>query len=310
MNSTPFISWIGHGAASLAPSGVFTGVRAYVFVFRASKDAMQRMADRFLNAAAGGKVTYKAFTRRAVVLFGAYDKCTSDVDQIGWVPGRESAIFVPLLEFDGGFPRLVLWSPYIYIDYTIGMLTGRETWGWPKVLGCIEVPDASSKTAAFTCSTLIFDPMAPDTQGRHDVLYSVKSKSAPALHTEWQSADHAGQQIIADLLSDSEEPLPEALRLSFKASAVALKQFRDVREPTLACYQAICDSPLVPTRFNGGGLFKAADFSLEITTCASHGIVRDLLGREPDPGKTILPIEWAMRADVDFKAPAGRVIAP
>ena len=81
--SAPFISWIGHGAVSLAPAGVFTGVTAHAFGFAANRDAMQALADQFLNAATGGKVKYEVVAGQALVTFTDMQRCTSSIDAIG-----------------------------------------------------------------------------------------------------------------------------------------------------------------------------------------------------------------------------------
>jgi hypothetical protein len=309
MTAAPFISWIGHGAASLAPAGVFTGVTSHAFAFRSNKDAMQGLADKFLNAAAGGKVKYVAPVGLAMVSFIDCLRCTSSIDRIGWVPGRETALWVPLLEFSGLHMRPVLWSPYIYIDYTIGMLTGREVWGWSKVLGRIDVPDPSSSSPpTFTCSTTTFSPMAPETGGVFGPLYQVVgAASQPARPAPVPDAADGFTQFMAKLFEDAEGGAAAA---GLTLSAVALKQFRDSLDPGLACYQAICDSPVQVTRPGPIGFLDGAGFTLEITTCDSHRIVQDFLGRAPDPGKTVLPIAWGMWAELDFQALPGRVIAP
>lgn len=306
---TPFISWIGHGAVSLAPAGVFTGVTAHAFGFAASRPAMQALADKFLNAATGGKVRYEVVAGQAFATFTDMQRCTSSVDAIGWVPGRECALWVPLLEWGGGLlPRLVIWSPYIYIDYDIGMATGREVWGWSKVRGRIDVPAAGSGN--FTCSTTMFHPMGADTPGQFGPLFQVAGPAQPAASDAVTSQFEALRQIVDKLFEGSVHAVA-ALGLEMKASAVALKQFRDSLDPTQACYRAVCDSPVQVTQFGHLRFLDAGDYSLQVTTADSHRIVQDFLGVAPTGPVTTLPIEWAVRTEgVDFEALPGRVIAP
>jgi hypothetical protein len=100
----------------------------------------------------------------------------------------------------------------------------------------------------------------------------------------------------------------DALRLRPKLPGVALKQFRDAAAATEACFQAIVDSPIEITQFHGGGLYSDA-FELQVTTCESHQIVRDLLGTAPNPGSTTLPVKWAAWISFDFVASLGRNIS-
>lgn len=309
--ATPYISWIGHGAASLAPPGVFTGVTSHAFVFRASQQAMQDMVDRFLNGPAQGQAHYTVIGPLALATFMDYEKCTSGVDQIGWVPGRECGLWVPLWERTGLLSlRLVMWSPYIYIDYTIGMLTGREVWGWSKVLGSIALPGDTPGATAFSCATTTFTPMAPETKGVLGPLFAVTAKaSMPVRAAAVAEPGQAFELFLGHLMREG-DPAPEGLPFALKAHAVALKQVRDSLDPEVAIYQAVCDSPLKITRFGGFGLLDAGSFQLEITTCDSHRIAQDFLGQAPTGPQTVLPIEAAMWAEVDFQALPGKVIAP
>ena len=303
-----FIPWIGHGAASLAPPGVFTGTTAHAFVFRSDRAAMQALADRFLNAVTGGRPRYEAPVGRALASFIDVQQCTSSVDCIGWMPGRECALWVPLLEWGSGLlPRPVLWAPYICIDYTIGELTGREVWGWSKVWARINVPDpGAAGVPRFTCNTTMFPVLAPETRGVFGPLFQVSGREGAAR----EPASAGPAEALAHFLGGLYEVEGGgAFGFEPRLAAVALKQFRDVRDPGLACYRAICESPVQVTRFGGFGLLTAADWKLEITTCESHQIVTDFLGRTPDAGQTVLPVELALWAEVDFQALPGRVIA-
>jgi hypothetical protein len=307
-----FISWIGHGAASLAPPAAFTGVKAHLFTFNASKTTMQKLVDALLNSASDGTVHYEALLDTSFVTFMDIARCTSKTDAIGWVPGRECALWVPLLETTTGhlFPRVVFWTPYIFIDYTIGMLTGREVWGWAKVGARIGVPgDAPGAPAAFTCTTTVFDTFSPQTQGIAKPLLTVTGTAplaAPA--TTWTDGGEAGHYLLSNLLGSVASELLDALGLKPVLPAVAMKQFRASDDPAAACFQGIVDSPARITQFTGGGLLAAADFTLTIATCASHPIVADLLGMPATPGATKVPIAFAAWLSFDFEALPGRTL--
>jgi hypothetical protein len=309
-----FISWIGHGAASLAPPALFTGVAAHLFAFKANNRAMQCLTDTLLNRASDGTVRYDVIGAKSLVTFMDIAQCTSQPDAIGWVPGRECALWVPLLETwrNQHPPRIVFWTPYIFIDYTIGMLTGREVWGWAKVWAKIAVPDhASAAAAAFTCSTTVFDRFGPQTQGVMKPLVTVAGKS-PLGHPPpaWTNGRVAASYLADHLVSGVPSESLHALAMQPMLPAVAMKQFRDSEDPTCACFQAIVDSPARVTRFTGGAPLAAGDFTLEIATCESHRIIQDFLGAEPSPGSTVLPVELAAWLAFDFEALPGRTLAP
>jgi len=217
MSSTPFISWVGHGAASLAQPGMFSGAKGWVFAIDAKVAATQTLADALLNPAGDGKVRYDAFAPIALLSFLDIAKSTSLVDQLGWVPGRECAIWVPLIEHKPGSisgARLVFWSPYIFINHTIGMLTGREVWGWPKVLARIGVASDTPGSPEFFCTTTIFRTFSPNTQGEDALLYRVsRAKAGPNPPPPWESAAEAAAGLLESLLGGLAGHLLSALRL-------------------------------------------------------------------------------------------------
>lgn len=310
-----FISWLGHGAASLAPPAAFTDAKTHIFAIDASIAAMQQLVDTLLNPVGGGAVRYEVVLPVAMFSFMDIARCTSTADLVGWLPGRECAIWVPLLEIHPGHPfrtRVAFWSPYIFINYTIGMVTGREAWGWPKVTATIAVASDTPANPEFSCTTTFFRTLAADTMGEHAVLYRIaQERTAPQPAPPWQSAAAAGEGLIANVLGGLAGDLLEALSLEPKVPSVVLKQFRSADAPHLACYQAIVDSPLEVTSFGGGGPLLDT-FALDITTCESHSIVSDLLGCAPNPGTTRLPVKFAAWLTFDFQALPGSniVVAP
>lgn len=311
MSTIPYISWLGHGAANLAPPGVFTDAKAAIFVIEADTAAIQKLVDTLLNPAGGGIVRYEAIGPVAMLSFMDIARCTSGTDIAGWLPGREAAVWIPLVELHSGNPladRLVMWSPYIFINYTIGMVIGREDWGWPKVLADIAVASDGQSAPAYSVKTTFFPTLAAATQGVTGQLYSVTGGSA--LHSpqsSWRNGIEAVEALTGALLGGVADVLIKALNLSPQAPSVALKQFREPGAPQTACYQAITDSPIAVTAFHGGGLLDG-QWELEVTTCESHPVVRDLLGRTPDPGSTKLPVKFAAWVVIDFEALAGHTI--
>ncbi len=309
MSPTPYISWIGHGAANFAPPEVFSGANFYVFAVDANSAAIQKLADTLLNPAGNGQVRYEAALPVAILSFCDVAKCSSAAEPIGWLPGRETMILVPLWEFRSGnlLPsRLIFWAPYIFINYTIGLVSGREIWGWPKVLAEIGVA-ADGPGRDFFCKTTIFRTLAASTPAENAVLYRIAQAGGAAAAVPFGDAADAGRGIAEGLLGRLGADVVQALSIQPRVDCVVLKQFREPSAPNLACYQAIVDSPIALTAFSGGGLLSGP-FTVEITTCESHAILLDLLGQAPNPGSTTVPVAFAAWASVDYSALPGNDI--
>jgi hypothetical protein len=301
----PYIDWTGHGAMAVAPPAVFTGALAAAFAFKIDRDAARHLVDTLLTPGGGGRVHYRPIGGRALVSFMRIARCGSP-NHKSWSPGRECAVWLPLLETRAGhLPRLVLWAPFVCIDYAIGMVTGREVWGWPKTYGRIAMAGDPDQTD-YACSTMIFRDTDLDAEGREETLLKVAGVT-PSTAAVWTRAEEVEGGWAAALALDQEfSGLPFGPTLS----AIALKQFPDSARPHLACYQAIVNSPCQVTRMRGGGGL-GGHAVLRIANCKSHRLAADLLGVPlSTAGVTEIPIEWGAWFDFDFEALAGDVIAP
>ncbi len=309
MTDKPFISWVGHGAVSLAPPDAFADAIISAFVIDADRKAIQTLADNLLNPAGKGTLRYESVLPIAMLSFLDSARSTSLADRLGWVPGRECAIWVPLVERRPGSAfgaRVVFWSPYIFVNYAIGLVTGREVWGWPKAAARIGVPANSPGNDEFFCTTTIFRTFDPDTKGEDAVLYRVVRTGADrASPLSWKSEAEAAAGLVTSFFAGVTSDLLHTLRLQPILPCVGLKQFRAASDPGQACYQAIVKSPIALARFAGGGLLTGR-YAVEIATCESHRIVSDLLGRAPDANTTTLPVRAGAWLKGDFQALPGR----
>src|ERR1700722_11379225 len=98
MAVTPYTSWVGHGALCAAPPFTFSDVKAYMFGLEASKDAINALVSELLAPAAQGVVKYTCPAGCVLVTFTDVARCASTVDAVGWLPVRECALWVPLVE--------------------------------------------------------------------------------------------------------------------------------------------------------------------------------------------------------------------
>jgi hypothetical protein len=203
-----------------------------------------------------------------------------------------------------------MWSPYIFIDYPIGMVTGREVWGWSKALGKITMPTAAGTPAEFSIRTLIFEEFDAATPGRDETVLKVVGSDALAFHSKWGDAKEAIETLAAAIngLQAESKGAPKVEWIGPDIPAIALKQFRESGSPTNACYQAIVNSPVQITRFKGGG-FHWGSFELHVFNCESHQIMKDICGIATRPGTlTTLPVLMAGWMKYDFEALPGSVI--
>lgn len=300
-----YIDWSGHGGATVTSEGVFKGARAAAFGFDLKDSAAQALVDKLLAPAVAGVARYSVLGQ-GLVTFMRIARCGAE-GRKGWMPGRECAVWLPLLEHrHGRLPRPVLWAPYVFIDYSVGMATGREIWGWAKSIGRILAPEDSGQ-AGFSCSTVIFRDTTIDGPGSEEILLEVTGAQAAPLQAKARPEDAFGG-LAARLFPAKQMKAEGADRFLSELPAIALKQFPDSAQPTRACYQAVVNSPCRLTHFAGMGPIEG-DLVLRIANCMSHGIATDLLGTAVSSiGTTDVPLLWGAHLEFDFRALPGSVV--
>jgi hypothetical protein len=214
-------------------------------------------------------------------------------------------------------PKAAFWMPYLFINSSLGMVTGREVWGFQKEIATLDFPAPGAPRSRFVASATIFPKLAPQTLGELKPLVTVDGPALPRTDdSEWKRPENLDEALRRELragigkLLAAPLPIEAALDVAscfslLDVNIVNLKQFRDAVDPTRACYQAIVESPLRldALTFAGGG-FLGGGYRLSITPCESHRIVEDLglAGPEID----VHPL--AFYANIGFTALPGRIL--
>jgi uncharacterized protein with NAD-binding domain and iron-sulfur cluster len=309
-----YVSGLGHGEQSIEPPGVTRGGHLYVFPLPARWDRVQKTVNALLNGPAGGAVTYHALPC-VLLLFLDAPELTSTTETMGYIPDQECAFCVPLVRMTHDGPKLAFWMPYLFINSSLGMVTGREVWGFQKQIATLEFPEAGAPRSRFVANATIFPTLAPQTLGQVRPLVTVEG---PALVSRdqlpWKHPQHLDEAIRGALAAGIGKalaaPIDGVLDVAscfslLDMNLVNLKQFRDAVDPTRACYQAIVEGPLrLDAMTFGGGGFLGGGYKLSITPCESHRIVEDLglAGHEIE----IHPL--AFYANIGFSALPGRIV--
>ena len=133
------------GSANLlqmAPPFAFSDVTMSVFPLRASLPTLDAFCRNYLNQAPE-LVEFRPFIPFVYLVILDYGRMSVEAANMGWISQREVAFGVPLrwlnstpkgqVFFDWAFT-----SPFIFVDNELSMSTGREVYGWPKLLARLD----------------------------------------------------------------------------------------------------------------------------------------------------------------------------
>jgi hypothetical protein len=289
----------------IEPPFDFQGVSMRVFPLRANMNTLGHFCNAYLNVIPPEVGEFRPAYPIVFLIVLDYGKMSVEAQNLGWISQREVTFSVPLEwhRREASGDRFVDWtyvSPFIFVDNAMSLATGREVYGWPKVLCSLserqdrKILDPrgwqrliSLSTASLTGAPghrqgheplleIDFDQPAgpgtfpPDPRNSFNPLMSIPN-SLLAYRSLFQDALEAWfPTVYRGYQPRSPRSLVDMtakfLRGLWPASGrpywdiVTLKQFPDADEPELACYQALVKSRMTLNRFNRGGYF--GDFKL------------------------------------------------
>jgi hypothetical protein len=210
--------------------------------------------------------------------------------------------------------HLAWFNPYVFVDSSYTMATGREVYGYTKEWGWVEMPDDPRQLQHLSVEAEVFPNFGPTVGAtRQQVmrLDRLQREQPLTLHRTWQTSQDCLQAITQRVFGATQAIVIPGLGLPIEGLSafltrsvpfVFLKQFRDAEDGLKPCYQAIIEANSRLVKFRGGGLLDPA-FKVQINDFASHPIVSDLgLGRQSPP------VKFAFWAEFDFILDRGKEV--
>jgi uncharacterized protein with NAD-binding domain and iron-sulfur cluster len=269
---TPYVN--RDGDLPLEHPVVMTGVTMHGLVFKATESKIQTM----VNAA----FTDTGVTAEALVPFVLVTGV--DVQQIrsqvrpndGFMVERELGFWIPLRITTASGTSLAWYLPYLFVDNPAAMLAGRDIFGFNKILG--------NFGAGVSAGPL---PAQVDAQVLHTRAAATRVDWLPVANftgnvvekpVAWNTLAGAGAHVLAGL----NLVLPSGALFSPNMPLVFLKQFRDVSNGAITCYQKATIASGSVANVQGGPLTHAG-VKLNLTAHASMDIAATLGITSPDP---------------------------
>lgn len=307
------------GAQTYAQPLELRGCRFYSFVLNADEADLCRVCDKYLTGPLGGAIEYRPVFGCAVLGAAVIDeiRCRdrppaeqfsiTEVDVAFWVPvlrGRTvSGAFVA--------ESLEWFLPYVFVNNSWAVASGREIYGFPKAMSEIETPPANAPDR-FAISTLVVCEFGPDARAETLPLIDVTRTTAAGsfLSEEFQTLEEAAKAFLEPLFHERRIVIPglgvlkEILDLVLHGTMpmVFLKEFRDVANGAKACYRAVVEAPAKVTHLRQVGRIGHG-YQVAVHQYASHPIVQELgLRGEFDPKQTVwtADVRGAWYVDFDF----------
>ena len=225
----------------------------YGFIVEGSLSSLQNLCDKYLNNPTQGKTNYKPVTNLVIVTFGKSSELRSiPLKDRGSFQETEVAIWVLTMvgKQIGPFflvDRLAWFIPYIFVDNSYVMATGREVFGYPKQLGWFQFPDNPIEPEKLAIpeklwvEALVFKHFSPNSKlTREKIIEISRSENGKQnrLSNPRQSLNELFKDIVQILFEDDgiikipslglDLRILDYLNEDIEVPMVFIKQFRDV----------------------------------------------------------------------------------
>jgi hypothetical protein len=220
----------GRGTVALKPPFVFREVTARVFPLKANMGRLTDFCDQYLNMDIPDTIVHYTpalpYVYFTVLNYGGMSPTSRAAQHAGWIAQHEVTFTIPLQRWRRdpatGKLKFLDWasvSPFIYVDDAMSQTTGREVYGWPKVLAHIDAdtplwtahPRAGSRL--FTLSTPMFADLYAGEAETPRVLLQVDREPAasyaefpPNLKCPWSITS-----VVPNLISSSFSLMGDAI---------------------------------------------------------------------------------------------------
>jgi hypothetical protein len=256
------------------------------FLFNSDMASLITLCGHTLNVSRSFTYKYIPITSSVMLVFA--DMLVSSRDerdvQVGLIPETEVSFWVLTVAMQrtrGGYrPHHLAWFlPYLLVDEGNAIATGREVFGFNKLVAQFQKP-VQIKKPEFTADVLGFKQFGADFIAQKERLLELRP-SSPADPTRSSDLDPIRNGIAAELFKNMHTNLGGGLvEFATRFSndhipLVFLKQFRDAQNTRKACYQRLIEAPLKVETFFAGGFFLKP-YTLNITSLASHPLAQNL----------------------------------
>lgn len=293
----------------------FENTTMWAFVVPADLAKLTALCGRIFNDPTGGAHDYVPLTNRVLMSVTEIPRGRfRSYPGMGYAQERELAVwmFLGKRKYSGSpiIERVDAFCPYLFLDNPIARSTGREVFGYMKQMGWISHSQPQAGRHLLSIDAYGTPVGGDDALWDRNLFVTLEQIAAPAgaVESAIDSVEAAAQIVSQGLTRGGDWIVPglnlveqavEALRTG-TITQMFLKQYRDIEDTTMACYQAIAEAPARITRIEGVHFASNFQFTrhnlVNIPMCEELGI--------PETCQT----ELAMKLELDMTVDPGRVV--
>jgi uncharacterized protein with NAD-binding domain and iron-sulfur cluster len=280
----------------------FENARVRAHFLHADGARLAELCAQCFTAPSGGRIAVRPAAPVTALVVAEIGRAASTVEPdrgIGWASEIDVGFWVPVFvrDTERGGEHFAWYHPYLFVDSEYAVASGRESFGFHKMLGTFEIPGALDSTRPISVDTMVVHPRGA--RGAFKRLIDVRRLDGSAGDDDRAGDDGALFGSLGALLPGLAGRVAGGLS-GFEAPMIFLKQFRAISDGKRACYQAIVEAPARLATLRAMGRLRGR-YEVEIQAYESHPIARELGLR----AGRLTPLASA-HADFDFVMDVGR----
>ncbi|MEM8640707.1 MAG: acetoacetate decarboxylase family protein [Cyanobacteria bacterium P01_G01_bin.54] len=343
----PLPDYVEYGSKQFfAPIYSHHNSQVFVFSLEADRQVLQALCDKCLNNLVSG-FEYRSLDY-VIVIFHNVERIDCGESDYALKLDGEVLFLIPVVKIEknffqfawGSFQRFFLspsemacvFVPYIFLDSSPGMASGRELYGYPKEMGHIKFPPDKMNASngrlkygdCFDLNIRACEKENGEVQQEETLLRITCIEEGGE-----SNLDEKGLSQVQDITQQMSEWLDGEIQrmfprisnlfnlrlfhnlLSPTLHTVLLKQFRDVKRGSKACYRAIIEAEYTEADFKNFELYFShpPQVEIDIKPLESHPIAKELGLKpiSPEQPDKFRGSYW-LWAKLNFKLDEGEII--
>jgi hypothetical protein len=310
--------YVEYGSLATVPGPLTArGATEWGFALAADHAKLEALCEKVFAHTTGGEIDVRPLGHHVLLTLGRIERLVSDLppfDRMGWSPESQIDIWIPAARVSRHGDRLVaeellMFMPYIWIDNTISLPSGREMYGYPKAFGWALLPEEGAEETTLGVDVFGMNYDRGESPSRRPLVRLERRGRADdvpqAAFTGLLDIGRHLRHLVEGRPGEAVRPslhLAEELIHDIRAGRlrqVYLKQVRAVEDGRKAALQQVTVASYRILRMRGAPLVH--EYACTIEHLDSHPLGEEL-------GLTDQTTRWAFRTEADFMLEPGRVL--
>jgi Acetoacetate decarboxylase (ADC) len=293
-------------------------VTQWCFPLEADRGRLEALCEEVFAAPSGEDVKLCLLGSHVLLTLGRIERIVSEqkpFTSMGWAAENQAAIWIPLARFhEDGHRRvadeLVMFTPFMWVDNPISLVSGREMYGFPKAMGWLDLPQPGAAEATFGLDVFGMNYESNEEPSRRPLVRITRGKQVHELtEITFSTLRHVGthlRQLVAGEARPSTRlgwSFAEHVVENMAAGGVRqvfLKQVRAVGDGSQAALQQVTEATYQVNKMSGRPLEH--EYEVELRSLSSDPLA-ERLGLQPN-----LTTRTAFRTESEFVLETGRVV--